>query len=119
VEGLRQDAGFRSAIARHELRSTGESAVALTVAAPLRHDPRTAPPEPVDVFPSEEWYLPLLGAIAASPARQLKMSLTAAALLAFGFVFLHEQAGSRLAGRVLAAPWRALRRRYVRSRAGV
>jgi hypothetical protein len=112
--GLEQDEAFLRAVARHELHAPSR-AIAIPVEAPLRHDPRTRPPEPVDVHYEEPSYLPILTALVESPGRRLRWSLMAAALLLFGFACLHEEAGSRAIGGALRAAAGAAWRRYRRT----
>lgn len=88
---------------------------ALAVDASLRFDPRAPSIEPIDVTYEEPWYLPILTGLCDSPERRLRWSLLAAGLLTFGFVFLHEHAGSRSVGRTLLLPLRSLARRYSRT----
>ena len=114
VTALQSDAELVGTISRHELPDHLDETSAIRLHGRLRHDPRTVPPEPVDVAWEAAWYLPILESLATSPQRRLRWSLTAAALLVFGFVFLHENAGSRLVGRTIAAPLRWLGNRYRR-----
>lgn len=116
VRGLQSDASFAQTVARHALGRRPAGAIALPVGGKLRYDPREAAPDPIDVTWQAPWYLPILASVATSPQRQQRWSLIAAGLLAFGFVFLHENAGSRAAGRALAAPLVWLGRRYRRVR---
>ncbi len=112
--GLRDDVSFAAMVARHELQQPAGTVWRLPVQGGLHYDPRVLPPEPVDVTYHEPWYLPILVSLAERPERRLRWSLLASALLMFGFVFLHDHAGSRAVGAALVAPVRRLARRYIR-----
>lgn len=112
ARGLAEDSPLAASVARNELQRSPAGVRAIPVPERLRHDPRDAAPEPVDVTYEEPLYLPVLQSLAQSPVRRLRWSLAAAGLLLFGFVFLHEHAGSRAVGRMLSAPFCWLGRRY-------
>jgi hypothetical protein len=114
ARGLGEDSPLAAAVARSELQRSPAGVRTLPVPERLRHDPRDAAPEPIDVTYEEPLYLPVLQSLAQSPERRLRWSLAAAGLLLFGFVFLHEHAGSRAVGRMLIAPIGWLGRRYQR-----
>jgi hypothetical protein len=112
VTGLRSDAAFARSIARHELRGAPSAPRTVTLSDDLRFDPRQPAADPIDVAYTEPWYLPILAELVQSPTRRIRWSMLAAGLLAFGFVFLHEHAGSRAVGRLLGAPFRWCAVRY-------
>lgn len=86
--------------------------VSLPLSDELKHDPRHAPVESAGVPYSDPWYVSILAGVAASRERQRDWSLLAGGLLLFGFVFLHEQAGSRCLARSVVTPCGWLVRRY-------
>jgi hypothetical protein len=109
---LERQSEFTATVARHELRQTPPSVDVLPVSPELRHDAREARPAPVDILYDAPWYLPVLRRLAASDELRTRWSLWAAGLLLFGFVFLHENAGTRAVVRLALAPFRGLARRY-------
>ncbi|MFV0444329.1 MAG: hypothetical protein ACK5Q5_12235 [Planctomycetaceae bacterium] len=109
---LRSDSRLAASVARQAWPFEPNHLVSIPLTGELQHDPRQLPPDPIDVVYEEPIYLPLLQSLADSPRRRWRWSFLAAGLLVFGFVFLHENAGSRALGRALIAPGVWLGRRY-------
>jgi hypothetical protein len=114
AEGLEHDPKFAAAVARHELRDPAEGEL-LPIDAALHYDLRARPVETVDFANNDAWYLPILRRLASSPELQRLWYGLAAGLLVFGFVFLHEHAGSRALTHAMTAPFRVFVSRYARS----
>lgn len=112
VRALEAEGRLTRSVALHELRQAPRGVAAIPVEERLRYDPREADVTPVDVDHADPWYLFILRALAESPERRWGWGLVSAGLLVFGFVLLHEQAGSRTVWFLVTQPLRYGLRRY-------
>jgi hypothetical protein len=82
------------------------------VSEPLRFDVRTVPTPVETPRQKEPWHLSLARRLNRSPEMRRWWLLCADGLVAFGFIFLHESAGSRAMRGVALWPVRKLAARY-------
>lgn len=92
--------------------STDQSGWSLPVEERLRFDVKHAPPGATRLQWKEPWYGVLTRRLARSEEQRRVWTAWGVGLLAFGFLFLQENGGSRAIRRTLAWPLRSLAARY-------
>jgi len=109
------DSQFRDEVARREIDATKTGTIQIPVAESLHFDARLPTRAAVVSRYVTPWYVDVVRPIADSSSLRWRLSLIAAGLVLFGFVFLHDGPGPRRVIAMLACPIRGLWRRYAMS----